>query len=525
MTGTQQADLPNGWELADLRAIAEVNPKLDKSAHADSLKVSFVPMSAVEAKTGSIDVSQTRRVEEVKKGYTPFREGDVLFAKITPCMENGKMAVVPALTNGLGFGSTEFHVLRPRRGISAEYIYYFVSSEHFRRDAEHNMTGAVGQRRVPTPYLAEQLVPLPPELEQRRIVATIENLFSALDKGIESLRTAREQLKVYRQAALKHAFEGRLTAEWREARSEGLESGDELRKRLLIRRRDEWERAERRRFEKKGSVPAKDGWKKRYKEPRPIDADGLPALPEGWCWAALEELVSGKPRSLQSGPFGSNLKHSEFQDYGVLVLGIDNVRDGRFSVGSGNRISEKRFRELQKYEARPGDLLITVMASLGRTCIVPRDLETAIITKHLYRVSMEPDLLFPEFFNLLLQSETVSRQRMFNNAQGQTRPGLNSSILRTLPVPLCSFEEQQEIVNRVEAELERIARLDVLIGNEITRCTGLRQSILKKAFRGHLVAQYASDEPASALLEKIKAEREEAGMNGKTTRKKRKAGT
>ena len=141
---------PGTWAIVPISDIAEINPKLDKSGINDDLDVSFVPMPAVEAETGGIEVSATRRFEEVKKGYTPFREGDVLFAKITPCMENGKMAVVPALRNGLGFGSTEFHVLRAKDGIAPEYLYYFVSSKRFRVDAEHNMTGAVGQRRVPT---------------------------------------------------------------------------------------------------------------------------------------------------------------------------------------------------------------------------------------------------------------------------------------------------------------------------------------------------------------------------------------
>ncbi len=147
------SQLPKNWSLALLRAVAEINPTLDKSAFDDELPVSFVPMPAVEAETGKIDVSQTRRLGEVKKGYTPFQTNDVLFAKITPCMENGKMAVAPDLCNKLGFGSTEFHVLRAYRGIEPKFIYYFVSSKSFRFNAEHNMTGAVGQRRVPTPYL------------------------------------------------------------------------------------------------------------------------------------------------------------------------------------------------------------------------------------------------------------------------------------------------------------------------------------------------------------------------------------
>ena len=222
MSSDVQTDLPDGWQFTNLCRIAEVNPQLDKTANTDNPMVSFVPMPAVEAATGAIDVSQTRPLEKVKKGYRPFREGDVLFAKITPCMENGKMAIAPRLKNGLGFGSTEFHVLRPCREISAQYIYYFVSSERFRRDAQHNMTGAVGQRRVPVSYLANRSIPMPPAHEQHLIVAKIKELFSGLDKGVESLKTAREQLKVYRQAVLKHTFEGKLTAQWREENKDQL---------------------------------------------------------------------------------------------------------------------------------------------------------------------------------------------------------------------------------------------------------------------------------------------------------------
>ena len=201
MTDGSQKEMPNGWQVASLRMVTEVNPKLDTFAGNNNPTVSFVPMPAVGAGTGTIDVSLTRSLQDVKKGYRHFRQGDVLFAKITPCMENGKMAIVPSLKYGHAFGSTEFHVLRPERGINAQFIYYFVSSQQFRRDAQHNMTGAVGQRRVPAPYLADQSIPVPPTREQCRIVPKIEELCSELDKGIESLKTARARLDVYRQAA------------------------------------------------------------------------------------------------------------------------------------------------------------------------------------------------------------------------------------------------------------------------------------------------------------------------------------
>lgn len=114
--------------VVPLTQAVELNPRPDRAALPDDLEVSFVPMAAVEAATGRMDATAVRRFGEVKKGYTIFREGDVLFAKITPCMENGKMAVARGLHNGIGCGSTEFHVLRPQPGVDAHYIYHFVSS-------------------------------------------------------------------------------------------------------------------------------------------------------------------------------------------------------------------------------------------------------------------------------------------------------------------------------------------------------------------------------------------------------------
>ena len=202
-----------GWQFVKLHEIAEINPRLDKSAYADELTVSFVPMLAVEAGTGVIDVSHVRPFHEVKKGYTHFQENDVLFAKITPCMENGKMAVVPLLKNKIGFGSTEFHVLRTSNRVSEQYIFYFVSSQLFRKNAEHNMTGAVGQRRVPATWLANEYVLLPPLPEQRIIVARIEKILSQITRLLKETDAQLIKTKLLRQSILKRAFSGKLVAQ------------------------------------------------------------------------------------------------------------------------------------------------------------------------------------------------------------------------------------------------------------------------------------------------------------------------
>ena len=193
--------------LVPLTEAVELNPRPERGALRDDLEVSFVPMAALEAATGRMDASGARPFGEVKKGYTVFREGDVLFAKITPCMENGKMAVARGLRNGVGCGSTELHVLRPRPGVDPHYVYHFVSSARFRAEAAHHMKGAVGQKRVPAAFLERCEIPLPDLGDQRRIVAEIEKQFSRLDEAVANLKRVEASLKRYSGACLHSAFD------------------------------------------------------------------------------------------------------------------------------------------------------------------------------------------------------------------------------------------------------------------------------------------------------------------------------
>ena len=137
-----------------------------------------------------MNTTEVRDLGEVRKGYTYFAEGDVVFAKITPCMENGKSAIARKLTNGIGFGTTEFHVLRPGPLVTAEWLHLFVRNKAFREEAKKNMHGAAGQQRVPTDFLKETYVPIPAIIEQRRIVARIEELTIRAE---ESRKTATER--------------------------------------------------------------------------------------------------------------------------------------------------------------------------------------------------------------------------------------------------------------------------------------------------------------------------------------------
>jgi type I restriction enzyme S subunit len=194
------SDTPPGWEKAIIEDLVILNPK-----HRNILpetEVSFVAMAAVSEATGEIENSQSRRFSEVSKGYTHFQTGDVIFAKITPCMENGKIAVARKLINDIACGSTEFHVLRPRDGISADYLWRFLRQKSFRVDAERAMTGVVGQRRVPPEYLKNSRVPLPPCSEQQRIAMKIDSLFAKSKRARDNLDHIPRLVEKYKQELL-----------------------------------------------------------------------------------------------------------------------------------------------------------------------------------------------------------------------------------------------------------------------------------------------------------------------------------
>lgn len=180
-----------------------VNPAVSLEGLTDDSIVSFIPMEAVEDKASGGITLRDRELGEVKKGYTPFAEGDILWAKITPCMENGKSGIARGLTNKVGFGSTEFHVLRPLSGrVSAEYVHEFVSQSALRTVARSAFTGSAGHQRVPSEFLEQLPLPVPPPAVQETIAAEAR-------RRREEARRLRGEAKAGWQAA-KRWFEEQL---------------------------------------------------------------------------------------------------------------------------------------------------------------------------------------------------------------------------------------------------------------------------------------------------------------------------
>lgn len=208
----KEGELPKEWKKIQIKEVTSMNPKIpDRENISKQMEVQFLPMKLVEEIINKIHLTEIRKYEDVLKGsYTPFINGDVIFAKVTPCMENGKIAIVDNLKNGIGFGSSEFHVLRAGDKVCNKFIFYYLVQDRFRHEAANEMTGAVGLRRVPKQFIENYFIPLPPLKDQQLIVDELESKLTVCDKIEEIINQSLQQAETLRQSILKQAFEGKL---------------------------------------------------------------------------------------------------------------------------------------------------------------------------------------------------------------------------------------------------------------------------------------------------------------------------
>ena len=355
---------------------------------------------------------------------------------------------------------------------------------------------------------------LPPLNEQHRIVAKIEELFSELDKGIENLKTARAQLKVYRQALLKHAFEGKLTAQWRAENQDKLETADALLKRIQQERAQryqqqlaDWEAAG-----KQGSKP------KAPKLLPPFTADELvelPELPEGWGWEKLgniAELIGGVTK-------GKNLEGKE--KLSLPYLRVANVQDGYLDLKEIKYI-EVETQDKDKFRLEFGDVLYTEGGDkdkLGRGAVWRSQIESCIHQNHIFRARVFGGVVSPEILSLYSQTRSAKKYFFRHAKQTTNLASINLTVLANLPTAIVSQLEQKQILLEIEARLSEADQLDQTLTTALQQAEALRQSILKKAFAGLLVPQDPHDEPASALLARIQAERADVVVKPRKTAK------
>ena len=505
---------PKGWTIAPLRDIAVLNPSQPSSPVEDGDLVSFIPMAKVEEETGRIRSPEVRAWREVKKGYTKFQEGDLLFAKITPCMENGKVAVAKDLAGGIGAGSTEFHVVRPEPDVNIEYLFYFLVQREVRRNARMQMKGAAGQLRVPTSFLESVDVPVAPTSEQGRIVGEIEKQFSRLDAATAALKRVQANLTRYRASVLKAACEGRLVpTEAEVARKEGreYEPADRLLERILNERRARWEVDTLAKMISSGKPPKDDGWKRRYREPTGPSPSGLPMLPQGWCWATWDQLSNWVTYG-----FTRPVPHTES---GIPIVTARHIRGGQIAFEGCHRTTQEVFDDLsEKDRPRKNDILITKDGTIGRAAVV--ESEVAFCINQSVTVVWLRSCPCDRRYLLAVIESPLTQRPIEEKARGVAIQHLSITDFAKLPLPLPPLADQARISKAVSVQVSIVASLEREVETELLRCAVLRRAILRDAFGGELVSQDSADEPASALLERIRIGRA-SSADGRSSRTRR----
>lgn len=423
--------LPQGWAAPTLEEVFEFNPKHDSGLDQNRL-VSFVPMPAVSEHSGAIEGATDRPLSEIWKGYTHFADGDVIFAKITPCMENGKAAVARGLTNGIACGSTEFHVLRSKGAVLPDYVWRFLRQDSFRRDAEAHMTGAVGQRRVPKPYLERHQIPLPPLPEQWRIVRKLDTL-SARSTTARTHLTALEKLvERYKLAVL-----ATLTLSTERANPD-------------------------------------------------------------WNEVTLEHVRDPKA-SIRYGV----VQPGAIKDEGVPLVRVCDLMGGQVQWSELRRVSAEIDKAYANARIQDGDVLVSVVGTIGRVALVAGVTEPTNIARAVSRIRPNRMLVEPSWLFWRLNAPDA-QARFDGDVREVARKTLNIALIKETPFRLPPLNKQREIVNHIETAFAKIDRLATEAAKAQKLLGHLDQRILAKAFAGGLVPQHPTDEPAETLLARIR---------------------
>ena len=322
------------------------------------------------------------------------------------------------IISGKTWVNNHAHVLRSKT--NNKFLCYYLNSFNYKGYVSGTTRLKLTQaemKRIP--------VPVPPLSEQERIVSRIEELFSQLDAGVETLKKTKAQLAVYRQAVLKEAFEGRLTQAFREE-------------------------------------------------------NGLP----DWKTISITQAIVQRKNALKAGPFGSALKKECYVPSGYKVYGQEQVIANNENIGN-YYIDEEKYQELISCAIAPHDILISLVGTVGKVLVLSDNCLPGIINPRLIKVTLDEKIMMPYFFKYYFESAYL-KSLYKKKAHGATMDVLNMGMIKELPFPLCDIQEQGQVIKEIESRLSVCDSIEQTVDTALQQAEAMRQSILKQAFKGEL---------------------------------------
>lgn len=471
-------DIPNSWEFITMGEISIVigggTPKTKEPDNYEGGSIPWLTPADLSGYSNKTVGHGKRFITEKGLSTSSARmvpKGTVLYTSRAPI---GYVAIAsnPICTNQ-GFKSFVLNA-----GVFPDYVYWYLKgtkdlAESFASGTTFLELSGASAKKLP--------IPIAPENEQKRIVAEIEKQFSRLDEAVENLKRVKANLKRYKASILKAAVEGKLTEEWRKSNPD-IEPADKLLERILAERRKKWEQTELAKMKAKGKLPKDDKWKKKYKEPKKLNIENLPELPNKWTWSTINALIFNGPQN------GLYLPKSAYGK-GVPILRIDDFQNGYSRAADDLQRVNTTKEIIQKYSLCKNDLVINRVNSpshLGK-CLMVKDRNLpSLFESNMMRLQISPDINV-DFVELYLTSKQ-GKNRLIKNAKwAVNQASINQSDVSCTPIPLPVLKEQSVIVQEVEQRLSVLNILEKELLINFRRVERLRQSILKKAFSGKLI--------------------------------------
>jgi type I restriction enzyme, S subunit len=422
-------EIPEDWDVKKLKYVSEINPTKDRTISPNSEElVTFLPMEKVGEK-GEINCDIRKPISEVWSGFTFFKKNDVILAKITPCFENGKGALLKSMETEIGFGSTEFHVLRAKKMLCPGFLYFVTKSEIFMKTGEAFMTGAAGQKRVPTDFISEFVIAFPNVIEQSAIAAFLDLKTSELDKLI-----AYKEKLVYLYEEEKIAIINQII-------TKGLDSGVKL---------------------------------------KPSGVDWLEDIPEHWEVKRLKYFVS----KVGSGvtPKGGA---SVYQLDGIPLLRSQNIHFDGLRLDDVAYISQETHDEMSNSKVLKGDVLLNITgASIGRCYFVENSLGEANVNQHVCIIRPKPEVNTKYLFYLMYSY--VGQKQIEIEQTGSGREGLNFECLKNFILLVPPYHEQIIIIDKIEIKIKQLNTIIQKLIKQIELYQEYRKTLISEVVTGKI---------------------------------------